>query len=144
MKINLPFNRCVVFHSFVQSGHLVSDTRCARSQTKCYWHAYWSCTKLFLIVHSVFIMATFLGFLALGIPKGRLQLSLCHMYNSVSNLTFLHVFQLYQQGRLCQLGGEFCELEVFAKVLRASDKRYLTPLLLWLLKGSLGIETCMA
>lgn len=32
--------------------------------------------------------------------------------------------QLYQQGRLCQLGGEFCELEVFAKVLRASDKRY--------------------
>lgn len=33
------------------------------------------------------------------------------------------VSQLYQQGRLCQLGGEFCELEVFAKVLRASDKR---------------------
>jgi hypothetical protein len=36
---------------------------------------------------------------------------------------FLSFFQLYQQGRLCQLGGEFCELEVFAKVLRASDKR---------------------
>lgn len=35
----------------------------------------------------------------------------------------LCVCQLYQQGRLCQLGGEFCELEVFAKVLRASDKR---------------------
>lgn len=35
----------------------------------------------------------------------------------------LCVSQLYQQGRLCQLGGEFCELEVFAKVLRASDKR---------------------
>ncbi|XP_061637218.1 amyloid protein-binding protein 2 isoform X2 [Phyllopteryx taeniolatus] len=33
--------------------------------------------------------------------------------------------QLYQQGRLCQLGGEFCDLEVFAKVLRASDKRHL-------------------
>lgn len=31
--------------------------------------------------------------------------------------------QLYQQGRLCQLGSEFCELEVFAKVLRALDKR---------------------
>ncbi|KAL0597073.1 Zinc finger protein [Plecturocebus cupreus] len=29
---------------------------------------------------------------------------------------------LYQQGRLCQLGSEFCELEVFAKVLRALDK----------------------
>lgn len=37
---------------------------------------------------------------------------------------FFALFQLYQQGRLCQLGGEFCELEVFAKVLRASDKRY--------------------
>lgn len=35
----------------------------------------------------------------------------------------MSLFQLYQQGRLCQLGGEFCELEVFAKVLRASDKR---------------------
>ncbi|KFO32179.1 Amyloid protein-binding protein 2 [Fukomys damarensis] len=32
---------------------------------------------------------------------------------------------LYQQGRLCQLGSEFCELEVFAKVLRALDKRHL-------------------
>ncbi|CAI9544322.1 unnamed protein product, partial [Staurois parvus] len=35
------------------------------------------------------------------------------------------LFQLYQQGRLCQLGSEFCELEVFAKVLRALDKRHL-------------------
>uniref|UniRef100_A0ACB8ECX5 Amyloid protein-binding protein 2 n=1 Tax=Sphaerodactylus townsendi TaxID=933632 RepID=A0ACB8ECX5_9SAUR len=33
--------------------------------------------------------------------------------------------KLYQQGRLCQLGSEFCELEVFAKVLRALDKRHL-------------------
>lgn len=42
-----------------------------------------------------------------------------------SRYLFFRVFlaQLYQQGRLCQLGGEFCELEVFAKVLRASDKR---------------------
>ncbi|OBS67320.1 hypothetical protein A6R68_04149, partial [Neotoma lepida] len=35
------------------------------------------------------------------------------------------LLQLYQQGRLCQLGSEFCELEVFAKVLRALDKRHL-------------------
>uniref|UniRef100_A0A8D2QSM3 Amyloid beta precursor protein binding protein 2 n=1 Tax=Zosterops lateralis melanops TaxID=1220523 RepID=A0A8D2QSM3_ZOSLA len=38
---------------------------------------------------------------------------------------FFVFFQLYQQGRLCQLGSEFCELEVFAKVLRALDKRHL-------------------
>uniref|UniRef100_A0A8B9R6I4 Uncharacterized protein n=1 Tax=Astyanax mexicanus TaxID=7994 RepID=A0A8B9R6I4_ASTMX len=42
------------------------------------------------------------------------------------NIQFDVYYKLYQQGRLCQLGGEFCELEVFAKVLRASDKRYLT------------------
>uniref|UniRef100_A0AAZ3PJ96 Uncharacterized protein n=1 Tax=Oncorhynchus tshawytscha TaxID=74940 RepID=A0AAZ3PJ96_ONCTS len=39
------------------------------------------------------------------------------------NIQFDVYYKLYQQGRLCQLGGEFCELEVFAKVLRASDKR---------------------
>uniref|UniRef100_A0A673KWK7 Amyloid protein-binding protein 2-like n=1 Tax=Sinocyclocheilus rhinocerous TaxID=307959 RepID=A0A673KWK7_9TELE len=41
------------------------------------------------------------------------------------NIQFDVYYKLYQQGRLCQLGGEFCELEVFAKVLRASDKRHL-------------------
>uniref|UniRef100_A0A3Q2DMT7 Amyloid beta precursor protein (cytoplasmic tail) binding protein 2 n=1 Tax=Cyprinodon variegatus TaxID=28743 RepID=A0A3Q2DMT7_CYPVA len=34
------------------------------------------------------------------------------------NIQFDVYYKLYQQGRLCQLGGEFCELEVFAKVLR--------------------------
>ncbi|KAJ8403890.1 hypothetical protein AAFF_G00347580 [Aldrovandia affinis] len=41
------------------------------------------------------------------------------------NVQFDVYYKLYQQGRLCQLGGAFCELEVFAKVLRASDKRHL-------------------
>uniref|UniRef100_A0A8C8F215 Amyloid protein-binding protein 2 n=1 Tax=Oncorhynchus tshawytscha TaxID=74940 RepID=A0A8C8F215_ONCTS len=41
------------------------------------------------------------------------------------NIRFDVYYKLYQQGQLCQLGGEFCELEVFAKVLRASDKRHL-------------------
>ncbi|KAI1893381.1 hypothetical protein AGOR_G00123150 [Albula goreensis] len=41
------------------------------------------------------------------------------------NIQFDVYYKLYQQGRLCQLGGEFCELEVFGKVLRASDKRHL-------------------
>ncbi|XP_061682952.1 amyloid protein-binding protein 2 isoform X3 [Syngnathoides biaculeatus] len=41
------------------------------------------------------------------------------------NIQFDVYYKLYQQGRLCQLGGEFCDLEVFAKVLRASDKRHL-------------------
>ncbi|KAG2458760.1 APBP2 protein, partial [Polypterus senegalus] len=41
------------------------------------------------------------------------------------NIQFDVYYKLYQQGRLCQLGGEFCELEVFAKVLRAADKRHL-------------------
>ncbi|KAI2584370.1 APPBP2 isoform 5 [Pan troglodytes] len=39
------------------------------------------------------------------------------------NIQFDVYYKLYQQGRLCQLGSEFCELEVFAKVLRALDKR---------------------
>lgn len=61
------------------------------------------------------------------VPRGRGLVVCCVRWTiSVINFTFLPVFQLYQQGRLCQLGGEFCELEVFAKVLRASDKRYLT------------------
>uniref|UniRef100_A0A8C6VSP3 Amyloid beta protein binding protein 2 n=1 Tax=Naja naja TaxID=35670 RepID=A0A8C6VSP3_NAJNA len=41
------------------------------------------------------------------------------------NIQFDVYYKLYQQGRLCQLGSEFCELEVFAKVLRALDKRHL-------------------
>nr|KAF6308717.1 amyloid beta precursor protein binding protein 2 [Pipistrellus kuhlii] len=41
------------------------------------------------------------------------------------NIQFDVYYKLYQQGRLCQLGSEFCELEVFAKVLRALDKREL-------------------
>ncbi|CAM9211652.1 unnamed protein product, partial [Lampetra fluviatilis] len=41
------------------------------------------------------------------------------------NVQFDIYYKLYQQGRLCQLGGEFCELDVFTKVLRASDKRHL-------------------
>ncbi|XP_075445734.1 amyloid protein-binding protein 2 isoform X2 [Ascaphus truei] len=41
------------------------------------------------------------------------------------NIQFDVYYKLYQQGRLCQLGSEFCELEVFAKVLRALDKRLL-------------------
>uniref|UniRef100_A0AAY4AM09 Amyloid protein-binding protein 2 n=1 Tax=Denticeps clupeoides TaxID=299321 RepID=A0AAY4AM09_9TELE len=41
------------------------------------------------------------------------------------NVQFDVYYELYRQGRLCHLGGEFCELDVFAKVLRASDKRHL-------------------
>lgn len=46
--------------------------------------------------------------------------------NSNLRLIYPFFFQLYQQGRLCQLGSEFCELEVFAKVLRALDKRWVS------------------
>ncbi|XP_038074317.1 amyloid protein-binding protein 2-like [Patiria miniata] len=41
------------------------------------------------------------------------------------NIQFDVYYKLYKQGRLCQLGMEFCELDVFAKVLRANDKRHL-------------------
>ncbi|XP_035242367.1 amyloid protein-binding protein 2 [Anguilla anguilla] len=41
------------------------------------------------------------------------------------NIQFDVYYKLCQQGRLCQLGEEFCELDVFVKVLRASDKRHL-------------------
>ncbi|XP_078682230.1 amyloid protein-binding protein 2-like isoform X2 [Branchiostoma floridae x Branchiostoma belcheri] len=41
------------------------------------------------------------------------------------NIQFDIYYKLYQQGRLCQLGSEFCELAVFSKVVRANDKRHL-------------------
>lgn len=63
-----------------------------------------------LILHIAFLMDEATSVLL----SVRLHANLIHS---------LRVSQLYQQGRLCQLGGEFCELEVFAKVLRASDKR---------------------
>uniref|UniRef100_A0A8C0X6A6 Amyloid protein-binding protein 2 n=1 Tax=Castor canadensis TaxID=51338 RepID=A0A8C0X6A6_CASCN len=44
------------------------------------------------------------------------------------NIQFDVYYKLYQQGRLCQLGSEFCELEVFAKVLRALDKSSIASL----------------
>ena len=41
------------------------------------------------------------------------------------NIQFDVYYKLYLQGRLCELGREFCELEVFTKVLRVVDKRHL-------------------
>eukprot|EP00057_Strongylocentrotus_purpuratus_P024888 XP_011679362.1 PREDICTED: amyloid protein-binding protein 2 [Strongylocentrotus purpuratus] len=41
------------------------------------------------------------------------------------NIQFDIYYKLYKQGRLCQLGMEFCELDIFAKVLRVNDKRHL-------------------
>ncbi|XP_033121593.1 amyloid protein-binding protein 2-like [Anneissia japonica] len=41
------------------------------------------------------------------------------------NIQFDVYYKLYTQGRLCQLGMEFCELDIFAKVLTVSDKRHL-------------------
>ncbi|XP_072043780.1 amyloid protein-binding protein 2-like [Amphiura filiformis] len=40
------------------------------------------------------------------------------------NIQFDIYYKLYKQGRLCQLGMEFCELDIFAKVLKANDKRH--------------------
>ncbi|XP_077995215.1 amyloid protein-binding protein 2-like [Glandiceps talaboti] len=40
------------------------------------------------------------------------------------NIQFDIYYKLYTQGRLCQLGMEFCELDIFSKVLRANDKRH--------------------
>ncbi|XP_002733774.1 amyloid protein-binding protein 2 [Saccoglossus kowalevskii] len=40
------------------------------------------------------------------------------------NIQFDIYYKLYTQGRLCQLGMEFCELEIFSKVLRVNDKRH--------------------
>nr|XP_054749319.1 amyloid protein-binding protein 2-like [Lytechinus pictus] len=40
------------------------------------------------------------------------------------NIQFDIYYKLYKQGRLCQLGMEFCELDIFAKVLRVNDKRH--------------------
>ena len=42
---------------------------------------------------------------------------------SANSLNFLFLFQLYNKGRLCQLGLEFSELETFSKVLKVNDKR---------------------
>ncbi|KAJ7990111.1 hypothetical protein DPEC_G00296930 [Dallia pectoralis] len=70
------------------------------------------------------------------IPESLYNTSICAVVDQYSrwrtdirtlpeNILFDVYYKLYQQGRLCQLGGEFCELEVVAKVLRASDKRHL-------------------
>ncbi|XP_070572060.1 amyloid protein-binding protein 2-like [Ptychodera flava] len=40
------------------------------------------------------------------------------------NIQFDIYYKLYTQGRLCQLGIEFCELDIFSKILRANDKRH--------------------
>lgn len=58
--------------------------------------------------------------------KLSLLVSWISQKNSILNFKLPFFFQLYQQGRLCQLGSEFCELEVFAKVLRALDKRWVS------------------
>ncbi|XP_023235379.1 amyloid protein-binding protein 2-like [Centruroides sculpturatus] len=41
------------------------------------------------------------------------------------NVLFDIYYKLYKQGRLCQLGFEFCNLEVFSRVLKVKDKRHL-------------------
>ncbi|XP_014664027.1 PREDICTED: amyloid protein-binding protein 2-like isoform X3 [Priapulus caudatus] len=41
------------------------------------------------------------------------------------NVQFDVYYKLYKQGPLCLLGMEFCELDVFSKVLKVSDKRHL-------------------
>ncbi|XP_064459247.1 amyloid protein-binding protein 2-like [Ornithodoros turicata] len=41
------------------------------------------------------------------------------------NIAFDIFYQLYKQNRLCLLGCEFSDLDVFAKILKAKDKRHL-------------------
>lgn len=41
------------------------------------------------------------------------------------NVLFDIYYKLYKQGRLCQLGFEFCNLEVFTRLMKVKDKRHL-------------------
>ena len=46
---------------------------------------------------------------------------------SMQNSVGLHLFlflQLYNKGRLCELGRDFSDLDVFSHVLNVNDKRF--------------------
>ena len=45
------------------------------------------------------------------------------MAHAMAEILIDFLLQLYNKGRLCQLGIEFSELETFSKVLKVNDKR---------------------